>query len=222
MQTIPPADLDRRPAWGCDAAALREGRRVKAAGRLIRGPWPPPAPRVEGQPFEALPRERQAATLVYALYDLRRYRSDLSAGGGRAPAPLAPEGPSAWVSSGEGGADGRVLAFQEFAQGDGALGAARQRGHQPLGQLAPGLRVLLEVRRQVLVGEEFEDRSHARVGWCSAAPEGAQGRGPLPVRAGLEGSRGGLGGGLRGQLGGLDGRRHREGRRGQQGTGCQR
>lgn len=53
---------------------------MKPAGRLIRGPWPPPAPRVEGQAFEALPPARQAATLAYALYDLRRYRSDLTPG----------------------------------------------------------------------------------------------------------------------------------------------
>jgi len=48
-------------------------------GRLIRGPWQPPAPRVDGQPFEALPDELQARALRYALHDLARYRTDLSA-----------------------------------------------------------------------------------------------------------------------------------------------
>lgn len=46
--------------------------------RVIQGPWAPPAPRLEGQPFEALPPEQQTATLSYALQDLRRYLTDLT------------------------------------------------------------------------------------------------------------------------------------------------
>lgn len=46
--------------------------------RVIQGPWAPPAPRLEGQAFEALPHEAQAATLRFALYDLARYQSDLT------------------------------------------------------------------------------------------------------------------------------------------------
>ena len=51
---------------------------MTAHGRLIRGPWQPPPPRVDGQPFEALPAEAQARVLCYALRDLARYRTDLS------------------------------------------------------------------------------------------------------------------------------------------------
>lgn len=47
-------------------------------GRVIQGPWPPPPPRIEGQPFEALPPDRQASTLRFALRDLARYQSDLT------------------------------------------------------------------------------------------------------------------------------------------------
>lgn len=48
------------------------------AGRVIQGPWPPPAPRVEGQAFESLTPEQQTSTLRFALYDLARYQSDLT------------------------------------------------------------------------------------------------------------------------------------------------
>ena len=49
-----------------------------SGGRLIRGPWQPPAPRVEGHIFEALPNEVQSRILRLAFRDLARYRTDLS------------------------------------------------------------------------------------------------------------------------------------------------
>lgn len=98
------------------------------------------------------------------MLEAGRLALGLAALPGGALSPLVAEAPSAWVSSGERGADGRVLAFEQLAQGDRALGATRERDHKPFGQLTPGARVLLEVRRQVLVGEEFEDRLLLLVG----------------------------------------------------------
>lgn len=45
---------------------------------VLRGPWQPPAPHLEGRSFEALDGREQTRTLRFALYDLRRYWSDLS------------------------------------------------------------------------------------------------------------------------------------------------
>lgn len=46
--------------------------------RVIRGPWGLPAPRLEGQAFEALSPAQQIETLSYALHELRRYQSELT------------------------------------------------------------------------------------------------------------------------------------------------
>ena len=47
-------------------------------GQVIQGPWQPPPPRIGGQPFDSLDGREQIRTLRFALYDLRRYWSDLS------------------------------------------------------------------------------------------------------------------------------------------------
>jgi hypothetical protein len=52
--------------------------RGRPAGRLIRGPWQAPPPRLEGRAFETLPPARQEQVLRFALHDLARYRSDLT------------------------------------------------------------------------------------------------------------------------------------------------
>ena len=51
---------------------------MSGPGKLLIGPWRGPAPRLEGQAFEALSDDQQRATLAYALYDVGRYWSDLS------------------------------------------------------------------------------------------------------------------------------------------------
>jgi hypothetical protein len=45
---------------------------MRPGGRLIRGPWQAPPPRLEGLPFESLPPTRQERVLRFALYDLAR------------------------------------------------------------------------------------------------------------------------------------------------------
>lgn len=45
---------------------------------VIQGPWRSPPPHLEGRSFEALDGREQTRTLRFALYDLRRYWSDLS------------------------------------------------------------------------------------------------------------------------------------------------
>jgi hypothetical protein len=51
---------------------------VRPGGRLIRGPWQAPPPRLEGLPFESLPPPQQEHVLRFALHDLARYESDLT------------------------------------------------------------------------------------------------------------------------------------------------
>lgn len=51
---------------------------MKPEGRLIRGPWQAPPPRLEGLPFESLPPPQQEHVLRFALHDLARYESDLT------------------------------------------------------------------------------------------------------------------------------------------------
>ena len=60
-------------------------------------------------------------------------------------------------SNGQPGPDRRVLGFQKFAQRDGALGVARERGNDLLGEKTEWLGDLLQVSGKMPEGEKLED-----------------------------------------------------------------